>query len=114
MLFRSFSLDVSGGFLSGIKSWFKSQMDDEQTVHFPAQHLLPGRSIRISVEQKFSEGPRTVEVTLPPDFVVGRPIRLKGLGRKLGPSERPRSKLRGIKCKKAKTSAPGVVFYSLC
>jgi hypothetical protein len=29
-------------------------------------------------------------------------------------SERPRSKLRGIKCKKAKTAAPGVVFYSLC
>lgn len=82
---KLFSLDLSGGFLSGIKSWFKNQMDDEQTVHFPAQQLLPGRTIRISVDQKFSDGPKTVEVTLPPDFVVGRPIRLKGLGRKLGP-----------------------------
>jgi molecular chaperone DnaJ len=37
------------------------------------------------VSARFSGLPRTVEITLPPDFVVGRPIRLKGLGRKLGP-----------------------------
>ncbi len=72
-------------FSKGIKGWFKSQMDHEQTVHFPAKHLMPGRKIRITVEQKFSNGPKTIEVTLPHDFVVGRPIRLKGLGRKLGP-----------------------------
>ena len=60
-------------------------MDHEQIVYFPATHLLPGRKIRITVEQSFSDGPKTIEVTLPRDFVVGRPIRLKGLGRKLGP-----------------------------
>jgi molecular chaperone DnaJ len=27
----------------------------------------------------------TLEVTLPPDFAPGRPIRLKGLGRHFGP-----------------------------
>jgi len=78
---RTLNLDFS----KGIRGWLKSQMDHEQTVHFPAQHLMPGRKIRITVEQKFSKGPKTIEVTLPHDFVVGRPIRLKGLGRKLGP-----------------------------
>ena len=81
---RGFSLDLSRGMWGGIKHWFRSQMDDEQTVYFPAQHLLPGRSLRLSVRQ-FSGQERTVELTLPADFVVGRPIRLKGLGRKLGP-----------------------------
>jgi len=78
---RTFNFDFSGG----IKGWLKGQMDYEQTVHFPSRHLMPGRKIRITVEQRFSGSPKTVEVTLPPDFVVGRPIRLKGLGRKLGP-----------------------------
>ncbi|NDV20609.1 DnaJ domain-containing protein [Pseudodesulfovibrio sp. JC047] len=78
---RTLNLNLS----RGIKGWFKGQMDHEQTVHFPAQHLLPGRKIRITVEQKFTQGPKTIEVTLPQDFVIGRPIRLKGLGRKLGP-----------------------------
>ncbi|QGY41022.1 DnaJ domain-containing protein [Pseudodesulfovibrio cashew] len=82
---RTLGLDLSKGIGGGIKSWFKGQMDHEQTVYFPAMNLLPGRKVRITVEQKFSEGPKTIEVTLPPDFVVGRPIRLKGLGRKLGP-----------------------------
>lgn len=78
---RTLNLDFS----KGIKGWLKSQMDYEQTVHFPAHLLLPGRKIRITVEQTFSKSPKTIEVTLPHDFVVGRPIRLKGLGRKLGP-----------------------------
>ncbi len=82
---RTLNLDFSKGVGGTIKSWFTGQMDHEQTVFFPAMNLLPGRKIRITVEQKFTEGPKTIEVTLPHDFVVGRPIRLKGLGRKLGP-----------------------------
>lgn len=82
---RTLNLDFSKGIGGSIKSWLKGQMDHEQTVYFPAQHLLPGRKLRISVEQSFSDGPKTIEVTLPHDFVVGRPIRLKNLGRKLGP-----------------------------
>ncbi len=82
---RTVGLDLSKGLGGSIKSWFKGQMDHEQTVYFPATTLIPGRKIRITVEQKFSDGPKTIEVTLPPDFVVGRPIRLKGLGKKLGP-----------------------------
>lgn len=82
---RTLNLDFSKGFRGSIKSWLKNQMDHEQVVYFPAMHLVPGRKIRISVEQKFTEGPKSIEVTLPKDFVVGRPIRLKGLGKKLGP-----------------------------
>lgn len=82
---RTLGLDLSKGVGGSIKSWFKGQLDHEQTVFFPALALVPGRKIRITVEQKFSDGPKTIEVTLPPDFVVGRPIRLKGLGKKLGP-----------------------------
>ncbi|QJB57935.1 J domain-containing protein [Pseudodesulfovibrio sp. zrk46] len=82
---RTMNLDFTQGISGTIKSWFKGQMDHEQEVYFPAHALMPGRKIRITVEQKFSEGPKTIEVTLPRDFVVGRPIRLKGLGRKLGP-----------------------------
>ncbi|WP_272701314.1 J domain-containing protein [Desulfovibrio sp. Fe33] len=78
---RTINLDFS----KGVKGWLKSQMDFEQTVHYPASHLMPGRKIRISVERPFTKGAKTIEITLPHDFVVGRPIRLKGLGRKLGP-----------------------------
>jgi len=82
---RTLSLDFARGVGETVKSWFKGQMDHEQTVFFPASALIPGRKVRITVEQTFSDGPKTIEVTLPRDFVVGRPIRLKGLGRKLGP-----------------------------
>ena len=82
---RTLSLDLTKGVTGSIKSWFGKQLDHEQTVHFPATQLQPGRKVRITVEQKFSDGPKTIDVTLPSDFVVGRPIRLKGLGRKLGP-----------------------------
>lgn len=82
---RTLSLDFARGLGDTVTSWFKGQMDHEQIVYFPASALIPGRKVRITVEQTFSDGPKTIEVTLPRDFVVGRPIRLKGLGRKLGP-----------------------------
>jgi curved DNA-binding protein CbpA len=82
---KSLDLDMSKGLLGGIKSWLRSQLDDEQTLHFPAYSLGPGKTLRIIVSARFGGDPKTVEITLPHDFVVGRPIRLKGLGRKLGP-----------------------------
>jgi molecular chaperone DnaJ len=82
---KRINLDLSSGLGAGVRSWFRSQLDYEQTVYFPAHTLMPGHKIKITVEQKFSRGPKTIEVTLPHNFVVGRPIRLKGLGRRLGP-----------------------------
>ncbi|TIH13513.1 molecular chaperone DnaJ [Marinifilum sp. JC120] len=82
---KTASVDVSSGIGSGVKSWFKGQLDDEQTVYFPASALHPGRSVRITLQQGIRKKSKTLEITLPRDFVIGRPIRLKGQGRKLGP-----------------------------
>lgn len=81
---KSIDLDMTGGLVGGIKGWVRGQLDSEETVHYPAHALGPGRTLRLTVSSRFGE-PKTVEITLPQDFVVGRPIRLKGLGRKLGP-----------------------------
>lgn len=82
---KTASVDVSSGLTDGIKSWIKGQMDDEQTVYFPASALHPGRNIRITIQQGIRKKTKTLEITLPRDFVIGRAIRLKGQGRKLGP-----------------------------
>lgn len=81
---KSIDLDMTGGLVGGIKGWVRGQLDSEETVHYPAHALGPGRTLRLTVSARFGE-PKTVEITLPQDFVPGRPIRLKGLGRKLGP-----------------------------
>lgn len=81
---KTIGLDLSRGIVGGIKSWLRGQLDDEQTVAYPAFAVGPGKVLRLTVSSRFGES-RTVEVTLPQDFVVGRPVRLKGLGRKLGP-----------------------------
>ncbi|WP_320009033.1 DnaJ domain-containing protein [Maridesulfovibrio sp.] len=82
---KTASVDVSTGLGSGVKAWFKGQLDDEQTVYFPASALHPGRTVRITLQQGLRKKSKTLEITLPRDFVIGRPIRLKGQGRKLGP-----------------------------
>ncbi len=81
---KSLGLDLSKGLVGGLKSWMRSQLDDEQTVSYPAHALGPGKQLRLTITSRFGD-PKTVEITLPADFVVGRPVRLKGLGRKLGP-----------------------------
>jgi len=78
-------LDLSQGPIKTIKKWLRRQLDDEQTVYLPARKMLPGSNLRIQVQHKWSGPAKIVEVTLPLDFTVGRPIRLKGLGRKIGP-----------------------------
>jgi molecular chaperone DnaJ len=80
------SFDMSKGILGNLKEYFKKQLDDEQTVHLPSSSLLPGTRIRVGIRHGLGAAkPTMVEVTLPPDFVVGRPIRLKGMGRRIGP-----------------------------
>lgn len=81
---KTMRLDLGKGLVGGVKSWLRGQLDDEQTVRYPAQALAPGRALRLTITSRFGQ-PRTIEITLPPDFVVGRPVRLRGLGRRLGP-----------------------------
>jgi molecular chaperone DnaJ len=79
------SIDLSDGVMAGIRSWVKGWMDEEQTVYLPYTSLRPGAKVRLQVRQGWTGKPTAVDVTLPVDYVPGRPIRLRGLGRKLGP-----------------------------
>ncbi len=81
---RSLDLDVTEGFFPGIKKWFGSQLDDHQTIRLPASQLRPGSMIRVSIDRR-GKKTKAVELRLPHNFIVGRPIRLKGQGRNLGP-----------------------------
>lgn len=82
---KKIDLDLSRGPLTALKKWLSKQMDDEQTVYLPPSRLVPGNSIRLQIERRFSPTPHNVQITLPSDYVVGRPLRLKGMGRRMGP-----------------------------
>jgi molecular chaperone DnaJ len=81
---RSLDLDVTDGFFSGVKKWFGSQLDDHQTIRLPAQQLRPGSVVRVQIDRRGRQS-RSIELRLPHNFIVGRPIRLKRQGRNLGP-----------------------------
>lgn len=82
---RSLDVDLSRGLAGGVRDWLARSMDDEQTIEIPAHQLTPGARIRLTIRRAWSGEPKTVELPLPPDYVPGRPLRLKGLGRKIGP-----------------------------
>lgn len=83
---NKWSVDLSGGgVVGGLKKLLMRQLDDEQTVQVPPTSLLPGTKLRVGIAPAFSEEQKTVEFTLPKDYTLGQPIRLKGLGRRLGP-----------------------------
>ncbi|MFW5733612.1 MAG: J domain-containing protein [Oceanidesulfovibrio sp.] len=78
------SVDMSEGMGTAVKRWFRGWLDEIQTVHLPPQNLRPGARLRLQIHRGLSNKTSTVEVTLPPDFSLGRPIRLRGLGRRVG------------------------------
>ncbi len=82
---KKLSFDLSQGVVGGIKSWLRGQLDDEHTGYLPASSLLPGRTVRLKIRLGLSGEEKQIEVKLPVDFVPGKPIRLKNLGRHLGP-----------------------------
>lgn len=67
-----------------VKSWFKSQIDEEQTIELPATALRPGSRIRLNIRQGFSEKLKILDVTLPSDFTLNKQLYFKGMGKKLG------------------------------
>lgn len=73
------------GMKGAVRNWLRKQLDDEQTLTLPASGLFPGRKIRLQIRPGFSEEVNAVDVTLPKDFVVGKPLRLRGLGKRVGP-----------------------------
>lgn len=72
------------GMLDKFKGWLKKQIDDEQVVRLPRESLVPGARVRLEIQHGFAEDPQVVEITLPPEFVPGRAMRLKGMGRRIG------------------------------
>lgn len=68
-----------------VKDWLKKQIDEEQTLRLPSASLVPGRKVRLQIRRGFSDEVSSVEVTLPPDFQIGKPVRLRGLGKRVGP-----------------------------
>lgn len=73
------------GVKGAVKGWLRRQIDEEQSLTLPRAFLAPGRKVRLQIRQGLSEDLRTVEITLPPDFTIGKPVRLKGLGKRVGP-----------------------------
>ncbi len=78
------SIDLTQGIIAGIKNWLRHQMDYEQTVYLPTPNLVPGTKVRLNISIGLTGEKKMLEITLPPDFVVGRPIRLREQGRKFG------------------------------
>ena len=74
--------EKSAGMVPGIKKWIGSRLDAFQTIHLPADQLLPGNRVRVSVQGK---KPRHIDIRLPATFKVGRSLRVKDQGRTLGP-----------------------------
>lgn len=79
-----FKLDFSAGVGNTVRGWLRGQIDEEQTIRLPATGLHAGGRVRLQIRRGLADGVTTIEVTLPPDFVVGKPIRLRGMGKKLG------------------------------
>lgn len=79
------SFDVGKSLVQTAKDWIRRQLDDQQTIHVPVRSLIPGTTLRVQIKHRFQGEAKTIEVRLPGDFVVGRPIRLKGMGRRIGP-----------------------------
>ena len=79
--------DHSKGVTGMVKGWLRRQIDEEQSLTLPSANLAPGKRIRLQIRQALSGELKTVEITLPPDFAVGKPIRLRGLGKRVGPRQ---------------------------
>ena len=78
------NLDFSRGIGKAVKSWMRRQIDEEQTFYLAPSMLKPGARIRLQIRRGLSEEVSTVELTLPQDYAAGKPVRLKGLGRRIG------------------------------
>ena len=78
------AIDFSRNIGGSLKNWLRGQIDEEQVFELPARRLAPGAKIRLQIRRGLSDEVTTLDVTLPPDFHPDKPIRLKGMGKKLG------------------------------
>lgn len=87
---RSVHIKKSGGpaqgdgFVGSIKGWFRKQIDEEQVLFLPGASLIPGARVRLDIRHGLGGEVQTVEIVLPPDFVPGKLVRLRGMGKRVG------------------------------
>jgi len=81
---KSIAKDNPKSISNKLRNWILHQIDDKQTFVIPAKRLFPGARVRLQIRQGFSASLTTIDITLPTDFSPNSPIRLKGLGKKLG------------------------------
>ena len=72
------------GFVGSIKGWLRKQIDEEQVLFLPGVSLIPGARVRLDIQHGLGGEVQTVEIILPPDFVPGKQVRLRGMGKRLG------------------------------
>ncbi|MDR1360349.1 MAG: molecular chaperone DnaJ, partial [Deltaproteobacteria bacterium] len=73
-----------GAAFGGIRSWLRRQIDDEQILKLPGEQIVPGARVRLDISHGLYGEPQAIELTLPPEFIPGKAMRLKGMGRRLG------------------------------
>ena len=72
------------GVVGKLKGWLRKQIDDEQVLRLPGESLIPGARVRLQIQHGFSGEPQVIELTLPPEFIPGKTMRLKGMGKRVG------------------------------
>ena len=71
--------------LDALQDIFAGVLKDEKTIRTEARNLIPGGHVKFLIRSAPNAAPKSYEITLPPNFSPNRPIRLKRLGKKLGP-----------------------------
>lgn len=70
--------------LKNIKDWFLSQLDHEHIIYLDKNRVVPGAKLKFQLKQ-FKKKPTLIITTIPENYEPGKAIRLKGLGRRIGP-----------------------------
>ncbi|MDR0466584.1 MAG: DnaJ domain-containing protein [Deltaproteobacteria bacterium] len=81
---EDFNLDFGQGIGKAVTNWMRKQIDEEQTFRLSPALLRPGARIRLQIRRGMSDEVSTVEIRLPQDFTTDKPVRLKGMGRRIG------------------------------
>lgn len=81
---RDDSANIGKKLYSKVKSWLRKQIDDAQVLRLPGESLVPGARVRLQVQHGLGGETQIIELTLPPEFVPGKTMRLKGLGKRVG------------------------------
>lgn len=66
------------------KNWFKTQFDHEHIIYLDKNKIVPGAKLKFQITQ-FNKSPTQIVTTIPENYSEGKAIRLKGLGKRLGP-----------------------------